>query len=130
MMCWAAAVGAAANPPLTCGRRSHRVLYFRRFQSYHALFLFLLAHPVDAYEDCGEPEAAAKEREEMGVIESFLPPQLGEAEVAALVAECVEAANATSMKDMGVVMRMARDRAGPGASAAALSSAAKSMLSN
>lgn len=50
-------------------------------------------------EDLAEIEEA-----EMTIIQSFLPAQLSEQEIAELVAEAIKASGAESMKDMGKVM--------------------------
>jgi uncharacterized protein YqeY len=50
-------------------------------------------------EDLIENEVA-----EIAVLEAYLPPQLSEAEIAAIVAEAVDATGAATIKDMGKVM--------------------------
>ena len=57
-----------------------------------------------AYVAGNRPELAAKELAEIGVIEEFLPRQLGEAEVDAAIAAAVAEVGAASVKDMGRVM--------------------------
>jgi uncharacterized protein YqeY len=51
------------------------------------------------------PELAQNEREEIAVLEKFLPEQLGDAELQALTREAVAAAGAKGPKDMGAVMK-------------------------
>ena len=57
-----------------------------------------------AYEAGGRLELAEKEREEIGVIEDFLPRQLSDEEVAKAVNEAIRATGADSIRDMGKVM--------------------------
>jgi len=57
-----------------------------------------------AYEEGGRLELAEKEREEIGVIEDFLPRQLNDAEVAKAVSDAITATGADSIRDMGKVM--------------------------
>ncbi|MEM9422724.1 MAG: GatB/YqeY domain-containing protein [Pseudomonadota bacterium] len=57
-----------------------------------------------AYEEGGRAELADRERQEIGVIETFLPTQLSEAEVDAAIMEAIQAVGATSIRDMGKVM--------------------------
>lgn len=52
----------------------------------------------------GRPELAAKEEAEAVIIAEYLPQQLGEAELRALVAEAIAATGAASAKDLGKVM--------------------------
>ncbi|MFN4283862.1 MAG: GatB/YqeY domain-containing protein [Alphaproteobacteria bacterium] len=68
---------------------------------------------IDMYEKGGRPELAQQEREEIAVIESFLPKQLGEAETAAAVEAAIAAVGAAGIKDMGKVMaQLKADHAG------------------
>ena len=57
-----------------------------------------------AYEEGGRLELAEKEREEISVIEDFLPRQLSDEEVAKAVNEAIRATGADSIRDMGRVM--------------------------
>ncbi|MBP2230662.1 uncharacterized protein YqeY [Azospirillum agricola] len=56
------------------------------------------------YEQGGRPELAEKEREEIAVIEGFLPKQMSDEEVTAAIAAIVGELGASSIKDMGRVM--------------------------
>ncbi len=58
------------------------------------------------YDEGGRPELAGKEREEIKVIEGYLPEQMSPDEIRAAVAESVAEAGATSKKDMGAVMKV------------------------
>jgi uncharacterized protein len=57
-----------------------------------------------AYAEGNRPELAAKELAEVGVIEEFLPAQLGPDEVDAVIAGVIAETGAASVKDMGRVM--------------------------
>lgn len=59
---------------------------------------------VAAYEQGGRPELAQSERDEIAVIQSFMPKQLTDEEAKAAVASVIGAVGATSVKDMGKVM--------------------------
>jgi len=56
------------------------------------------------YEEAGRLELAEKEREEIKVIEAFLPKQLTEAEVESAVQKAISETGAASIRDMGRVM--------------------------
>lgn len=60
---------------------------------------------ADAYR-ATRPELAEKEEQELAVIQEFLPAQLGEAELVALITQAIAASGAASMKDMGAVMKL------------------------
>jgi uncharacterized protein len=58
-----------------------------------------------AYTDAGRPELAEKEVAELGVLEGYLPAQLSDDELEALVAQAVQTTGATGMGQMGSVMK-------------------------
>jgi uncharacterized protein len=58
-----------------------------------------------AYADAGRPELAEKEVAELGVLEGYLPAQLSDDELEALVAQAVQSTGATGMGQMGAVMK-------------------------
>lgn len=60
---------------------------------------------ADAYR-ATRPELAEKEEQEVAVLQEFLPAQLGEAEIETLVAKAITEAGASSMRDMGAVMKL------------------------
>jgi len=62
------------------------------------------------YEDAGRPELAAKERAEIGVIEAYLPAQLTDEEAREAVTAAIAESGASSMKDMGSVMKVLMSR--------------------
>ena len=64
---------------------------------------------IALYEQGGRQELADQERAEIGVIESFLPKQMSDEEVAAAVREAIAAAGAASVKDMGKVMAVLKE---------------------
>ncbi len=59
---------------------------------------------AEAYDAGGRPDLAAQEREEIAIIEEFLPRQLSEAEIRQAVEEVIAETGAESLKDMGRVM--------------------------
>ncbi|HKK00903.1 MAG TPA: GatB/YqeY domain-containing protein [Desulfuromonadales bacterium] len=65
---------------------------------------------AQVYRDNGREELAAKEEAELTVIQEFLPAQLDEAELQAIIAAAVEETGASSLKDMGKVMKLVTGR--------------------
>ena len=59
---------------------------------------------IALYTQGGREDLVAQEQAELAVIEGYLPAQLTEDDVRALVAEIVAATGAESMRDMGKVM--------------------------
>src|SRR3954468_22157705 len=67
---------------------------------------------ADIYRKNGREDRAATEEAEIAAIERFLPQQLGEAEAEAKIREIVAETGASSMKDMGRVMALVKERLG------------------
>jgi uncharacterized protein YqeY len=61
---------------------------------------------AQVYREGGRPELAEKEELELAIIQEFLPAQLDEAELRALIEAAVNETGAASMKDMGKVMKV------------------------
>ncbi|MDQ3013457.1 MAG: GatB/YqeY domain-containing protein [Acidobacteriota bacterium] len=60
---------------------------------------------VEQYEQGGRPELAEKEASEIKFIETYLPAAMDEATVAKIVEEAISETGASSMKDLGNVMK-------------------------
>jgi uncharacterized protein YqeY len=60
-----------------------------------------------AYHDAKRPELAAKEEAELVILEAYLPAQLSDADLGALVARALSETGATGMAQMGQVMKAA-----------------------
>src|SRR5579883_1811116 len=65
---------------------------------------------IELYEKGGRPELAAQEAAEIAVIESFLPRQMGDDEIAAAAKAAIAESGAAGVKDMGKVMAILRQR--------------------
>jgi uncharacterized protein len=65
---------------------------------------------IDMFEKGGRAELAAKEAAEVSVIETFLPAQLSDAETTALIEGIKAEIGAESVKDMGKVMAVLKER--------------------
>ncbi|MEO5648077.1 MAG: GatB/YqeY domain-containing protein [Chitinophagaceae bacterium] len=56
---------------------------------------------LEIYEKQNRPELAAKEKEELAIIEKFLPAQMSEEEIRAEVSKIITSSGASSVADMG-----------------------------
>ncbi|MGH8214941.1 MAG: GatB/YqeY domain-containing protein [Rhodanobacteraceae bacterium] len=83
---------------------------------------------VTQYQAAKREDLAEQERYEIGVIESYLPAQLSDAELDALVQACIVEAGASSPRDMGKVMALLKERAAGRADMGALSQRVKARL--
>jgi len=81
------------------------------------------------YTDAGAPERAATETSEADLIETYLPAQLSDDELAALVQAVIADVGATSVRDLGAVMKEATARAGASADGKKLSTLVRGALS-
>jgi len=62
---------------------------------------------IEAFEQAQRDELAEKERQELNLIHSYLPPQLDEAGALEMLKGIIEEVGATSTKDFGKVMKVA-----------------------
>ncbi|WEK47104.1 MAG: GatB/YqeY domain-containing protein [Candidatus Andeanibacterium colombiense] len=67
---------------------------------------------IQMFEQGGRTELAEQEKGELAVIEEFLPAQLADAEVASLIDGIKAETGAESLKDMGKVMALLKERHG------------------
>ena len=84
---------------------------------------------VEQYQKGGRQDLVDKEQAEIAVIESYLPRGASQAEIAQAVSEAIGETGATSMKDMGAVMKAVMTRlAGKNADGRMVSETVKSKL--
>ncbi len=67
---------------------------------------------AEIYRNAGREDRASAEEAEIGIIERFLPKQLSEEEARVQIQSIVSEAAASSMKDMGRVMALVKERLG------------------
>lgn len=60
---------------------------------------------IEAYVAAGRPELAEKEKLELSVVESYLPKALSDDELLVMVKKVIADENATSLKEMGKIMK-------------------------
>jgi hypothetical protein len=65
---------------------------------------------IAQYEKAARKDLADKEQYEIGVIEGYLPQQLSQAEIDAIIAEAIAATGARGAADMGKVMGVVKPR--------------------
>jgi uncharacterized protein YqeY len=84
---------------------------------------------LEIYTTQNRPELAAKEQEEINVIEKFLPAQLSDEELKKELAAIISETGANSPADMGKVMGVATKKFAGRAEGKAISAAVKELLS-
>ncbi len=83
---------------------------------------------VEQFEKGGREDLATIERDEIAVLEDYLPEQLSADELAAMVDEVIEATGAEGIRDMGKVMGQIKSKAAGRADMGAVSATVKERL--
>jgi uncharacterized protein YqeY len=83
---------------------------------------------VSQYEQAGRQDLAEVEKREMLVLQAYLPQQLTEAEIQAIVAEAVAASGAAAPSDMGKVMAIVKPKVAGRADVGRVSAMVKARL--
>ena len=84
---------------------------------------------IEQYEKAGRQDLVDKEKFELSVIEQYLPEQMSEDKVSAIVDEVVAALGASSMKEMGAVMKEVQAKTAGAADGKMISQLVKAKLS-
>lgn len=82
----------------------------------------------EVYKKAGADERAEKEKEELGILQEFLPQDLSDKELEDLVSKSISQTNATGMVDMGKVIGAVMKKAGGRAEGGRVSEMVKSKL--
>lgn len=80
------------------------------------------------FREGGRADLVAKEEAEIKVLQTYLPQQLSEAELDTFLAECIDAAGAMSVKDLGKVMGVIKTRAAGRVDMSTVSARVRTML--
>ena len=83
---------------------------------------------IEQYEKAGRDDLAEQEAFEIELLKEYLPEELGEDEIAALVREAIEATGAASMQEMGKVMGQLKPKVQGRADMGAVSTLVKQLL--
>ena len=80
------------------------------------------------YERSGREDLIAQINEEIEVLAEYLPKQLSEEELVNIIKEVIEEQGATSMKDMGKVMKVAKEKIGVASDGKTINEVVKKLL--
>ena len=83
---------------------------------------------IEQYEAGGRPELAAKEKEELDILATFLPKSLTPEELETIVRDSIAESGATSKKEMGAVMKLAQAKVAGRAEGRAISTLVNKLL--
>jgi uncharacterized protein YqeY len=84
---------------------------------------------IAQFEAGGRADLVAKESAEIGILQTYLPAQMSDSEIDALIAEAIASTGAASIKDMGKVMGAVKAKAQGRADMGAVSARIKQKLS-
>lgn len=84
---------------------------------------------ISQFETANRMELAQKEKDEIEIIQNYLPEQLSEDELSVLINEVIKEINAESIKDMGKVMGILKPKITGKADAGIASGLVKKLLS-
>jgi len=84
---------------------------------------------LDQYQKAGRDDLAEQEKFELDVLHTYLPEQLDEAEIEALIEDAITVTAASSIKDMGKVMSRLKAKLAGRADMGAVSGKIKARLS-
>ncbi|MDD5359611.1 MAG: GatB/YqeY domain-containing protein [Sulfurovaceae bacterium] len=76
----------------------------------------------------GRMDLVAKEDAELAIIEPYLPKQLSDSELESTLKDIITECGATSMKDMGKVMGLAKEKIGSSADGSRINAIVKNLL--
>ena len=94
----------AQNAAYTIEKRDRRELTDDDYATILAREVKTRRESVEAFRNGGREDLAAKEEAEIAILSEYLPQQLSEAEIQALVDEGIAATGASSARDLGKVM--------------------------
>lgn len=81
------------------------------------------------FEKANRDDLISQTKEEISILEEYLPKQLSKEEIKTEVEKVIKDIGATSMKDMGAVMKEAKARIGAAADGRAINEVVKELLS-
>jgi len=84
---------------------------------------------IAQFKEGGREDLVAKDQAELDLVNSYLPEPMSDEELETLLRQIVERTGASSMKDMGRVMKEAREAAGSRADGGRISQMVKKILS-
>ena len=81
------------------------------------------------FEKSGREDLINQNNKELEILTSYLPKQLDIEEIENIVKDIIKESGATSMKDMGIVMKTAKEKIGASADGKTISDVVKKLLS-
>ena len=83
---------------------------------------------LDDYKKGGREDLVSKIEEEIKIISTYLPKQLTKDEIKEIVKQIIQEENATTLKDMGKVMKASKEKMGASADGKTINEVVKELL--
>ena len=83
---------------------------------------------LEDYKKGNRPDLVEQIEQEINIIDEYLPKQLTKEEIAQIVKEVISEVGATSIKDMGKVMKLAREKIGAASDGKTINEVVREML--
>jgi uncharacterized protein len=80
------------------------------------------------YDQAGETERAAAERQEIGIIKQYLPEEVSEEKINSLIDDAIAGATDVSLQSMGMIIGKVKNAAGPTADGGLIAKLVKDRL--
>ena len=80
------------------------------------------------FEKSGREDLIEKNKQEIDILATYLPKQLTKEEIELIVKDIIAELNATSIKDMGKVMKLAKEKIGASSDGKTINEVVKSLL--
>jgi uncharacterized protein YqeY len=80
------------------------------------------------FEKSGREELIKQVKDEIEILSEYLPKELTREEIEQIVKEVIQETGASSMKDMGIVMKGAKEKIGPAADGKTINEVVKGLL--
>ena len=84
---------------------------------------------LEQFEKGGRADLVEKEKKEIEILKSFLPQALGQEEILKIIDECIQETQASSLKDLGKVMKSIMPKLGGKADGKLINQLVKEKLS-
>ncbi len=85
---------------------------------------------IAQFKEAGRDDLVAKEAAELALVKSYLPEQLSDDELEAIIKDIISEVKAVGMQDMGKIMSSAKDKVGSRADGSRINNVAKKLLLN
>ncbi len=83
---------------------------------------------IAQYKEAGRDDLSQKEQQQIDIFSLYLPKQLSDEELEAVIKQIIEEVGATSMKDMGKIMNPAKEKIGGSADGKRINETVKKIL--